>query len=190
MAKCIVLLYCSTVSYLRAVFFCIYHVGVGKYWSVFVLWQIIFKMFKKIVTVVCWARFSNCLDWFYMWAILKLFTATAWYKPLPQIVLKRRITGEAARRLQSCFSPGVIEIHVENGRKRELYWKLHYILAHESHTSVDPTTKCNSKLGSVYHVTLCVSPTQRFTWVPYCINFKHLYTIHASYTLISHVLYG
>lgn len=43
--------------------------------------------------------------------------ATAWYKPLPQIVLKRRITGEAARRLQSCFSPGVIDIHVENGEE-------------------------------------------------------------------------
>jgi len=36
--------------------------------------------------------------------------ATAFYRLLPSITLKREVRGEAAERLKSCFSPGVIEL--------------------------------------------------------------------------------
>jgi len=36
---------------------------------------------------------------------------------MPGIKLTRRVTGEEARTLQSCFSKGVIEIDIENGKK-------------------------------------------------------------------------
>lgn len=39
-----------------------------------------------------------------------LFTATAWYRLLPDVRLTREVKGEAAERLQNCFSPGVVSI--------------------------------------------------------------------------------
>ena len=39
---------------------------------------------------------------------------TATYRLLPEIVIKRKVAGEQAERLQKCFSKGVIEID-ENG---------------------------------------------------------------------------
>jgi len=36
--------------------------------------------------------------------------ATAWYRLLPEIQLNRKVSGEAAKRLQHCFSPGVIDL--------------------------------------------------------------------------------
>jgi len=42
--------------------------------------------------------------------------STAFYRLLPQVVLKREVTGEAAERLQSCFSPGVIKLE---GKKKK-----------------------------------------------------------------------
>ncbi|EFA07284.1 DNA-directed RNA polymerases I and III subunit RPAC1 [Tribolium castaneum] len=43
--------------------------------------------------------------------------ATAFYRLLPDIKLLREVEGEAAERLQKCFSPGVISIRHEKGRK-------------------------------------------------------------------------
>ncbi|XP_064600500.1 DNA-directed RNA polymerases I and III subunit RPAC1-like [Liolophura sinensis] len=42
--------------------------------------------------------------------------ATASYRLLPDIVLTRPVEGEAARRLQGCFSPGVIELDEVKGK--------------------------------------------------------------------------
>lgn len=41
--------------------------------------------------------------------------STAWYTPKPVVTLLQEVTGEAAHRLQSCFSPGVIDIVNRNG---------------------------------------------------------------------------
>lgn len=41
--------------------------------------------------------------------------STATYRLLPEITMKQTVTGEDAQLLQSCFSPGVIEIN-ENGQ--------------------------------------------------------------------------
>lgn len=43
--------------------------------------------------------------------------ATAFYRLLPDIKLLKEVEGEAAERLQKCFSPGVISIRHEKGRK-------------------------------------------------------------------------
>ncbi|KAJ3647617.1 hypothetical protein Zmor_019484 [Zophobas morio] len=43
--------------------------------------------------------------------------ATAFYRLLPDIKLLREVEGEAAERLQKCFSPGVISIRHEKGRQ-------------------------------------------------------------------------
>ncbi|KAH0819611.1 DNA-directed RNA polymerases I and III subunit RPAC1 [Tenebrio molitor] len=43
--------------------------------------------------------------------------ATAFYRILPDIKLLREVEGEAAERLQKCFSPGVITIREDKGRK-------------------------------------------------------------------------
>ncbi|KAF5308176.1 hypothetical protein FQR65_LT06356 [Abscondita terminalis] len=44
--------------------------------------------------------------------------ATAFYRLLPDIRLTREVEDEAAERLQSCFSPGVIGLrHIKNGKK-------------------------------------------------------------------------
>ena len=40
---------------------------------------------------------------------------TASYRLLPEIILKERVTGEKAERLQKCFSKGVIELVQEKG---------------------------------------------------------------------------
>lgn len=45
------------------------------------------------------------------------FSATAAYRLLPEIVLLTEVSGEAAVRLQSCFSPGVIGIKESDGNK-------------------------------------------------------------------------
>ncbi len=45
--------------------------------------------------------------------------ATAFYRLLPEITLNRDVTGEAAERLQKCFSPGVIELEdVDEDKKK------------------------------------------------------------------------
>ena len=36
--------------------------------------------------------------------------ATAFYRLMPEIVIKKPVRGEAATRLQKCFSPGVIDV--------------------------------------------------------------------------------
>lgn len=43
--------------------------------------------------------------------------ATAFYRLLPDIQLTREVEGEAAYRLQKCFSPGVIGVRHENGKE-------------------------------------------------------------------------
>ncbi|KAG8221922.1 hypothetical protein J437_LFUL002481 [Ladona fulva] len=44
--------------------------------------------------------------------------ATAYYRILPEITLTREVEGEAADRLQSCFTPGVIKVsETKDGRK-------------------------------------------------------------------------
>ncbi|KAL3288750.1 hypothetical protein HHI36_003185 [Cryptolaemus montrouzieri] len=43
--------------------------------------------------------------------------ATAFYRLLPEIKIVREVEGEAAERLQKCFSPGVIGLKRENGKK-------------------------------------------------------------------------
>ncbi|KAL3872987.1 hypothetical protein ACJMK2_036152 [Sinanodonta woodiana] len=43
--------------------------------------------------------------------------ATASYRLLPEITLTRPIEGELAKKLQRCFSPGVIEIDSKNGKE-------------------------------------------------------------------------
>ncbi|XP_022902615.1 DNA-directed RNA polymerases I and III subunit RPAC1 [Onthophagus taurus] len=43
--------------------------------------------------------------------------ATAFYRLLPNIKLIKPVEGEAAERLQKCFSPGVIAIEDKNGKK-------------------------------------------------------------------------
>ncbi|KAJ1656033.1 DNA-directed RNA polymerase core subunit rpc40 [Dispira simplex] len=42
--------------------------------------------------------------------------ATASYRLLPHIVLKKEITGELAEKLQKCFPPGVIELENKDGK--------------------------------------------------------------------------
>lgn len=42
-------------------------------------------------------------------------SATAFYRLLPDIRIIKTVEGEAAYRLQKCFSPGVISIRKENG---------------------------------------------------------------------------
>ncbi|KAK9886563.1 hypothetical protein WA026_017490 [Henosepilachna vigintioctopunctata] len=42
--------------------------------------------------------------------------ATAFYRMLPEISLVKEVEGEAAERLQKCFSPGVIGLKKDNGR--------------------------------------------------------------------------
>ncbi|XP_014238469.1 DNA-directed RNA polymerases I and III subunit RPAC1 [Trichogramma pretiosum] len=44
--------------------------------------------------------------------------ATAAYRLLPDIEIVKEVTGEAAERLQSCFSPGVIDVKVSQGIKK------------------------------------------------------------------------
>lgn len=47
-----------------------------------------------------------------------IFLATAFYRLLPDVQIVKEVEGEAAYRLQSCFSPGVISIRQEkDGRK-------------------------------------------------------------------------
>lgn len=49
---------------------------------------------------------------------LNFISATAFYRLLPDIRIVKEIEGEAAYRLQKCFSPGVISVRQEkNGRK-------------------------------------------------------------------------
>lgn len=43
--------------------------------------------------------------------------ATAFYRMMPDIKLVKEVTGEAAYKLQSCFSPGVISVKEEGGKK-------------------------------------------------------------------------
>lgn len=44
--------------------------------------------------------------------------ATCFYRLLPEIYLTRDVEGEAARRLQKCFAPGVISLrHTKDGRE-------------------------------------------------------------------------
>ncbi|EFX76928.1 hypothetical protein DAPPUDRAFT_213644 [Daphnia pulex] len=43
--------------------------------------------------------------------------ATAFYRLLPQVKLLKEVEGEAAQRLQKCFSPGVIDL-VDSGEKK------------------------------------------------------------------------
>lgn len=46
-----------------------------------------------------------------------IISATAFYRLLPDIKLTREVEGEAAERLQKCFSPGVISLrHNPDGR--------------------------------------------------------------------------
>jgi len=45
--------------------------------------------------------------------------STASYRLLPDIVLKRKIVGEQAHRLQKCFSPGVIDVRRNNDGEEE-----------------------------------------------------------------------
>ena len=42
------------------------------------------------------------------------FFSLAFYRLLPDIIIKKPVVGEAAARLQSCFSPGVIGIDSDN----------------------------------------------------------------------------
>ena len=41
---------------------------------------------------------------------LTFYLATAYYRLLPEVKLLKKVEGEAAVRLQQCFSPGVIEL--------------------------------------------------------------------------------
>jgi|LakMenEpi03Aug12_release.lakeMendotaPanAssembly.Ray.scaffolds.fasta_scaffold234250_3 hypothetical protein len=55
---------------------------------------------------VCQDKFLNAI----------LFSqATAFYRLLPQVKLLKEVEGEAAQKLQQCFSPGVIDL-IESGR--------------------------------------------------------------------------
>ena len=49
--------------------------------------------------------------------------ATAFYRLLPEIRLLKPVMGEAATRLQSCFSPGVIGINTDSTGQDEAYVK-------------------------------------------------------------------
>lgn len=51
-------------------------------------------------------------------AYLPLLTATAFYRLLPDIKLIKEVEGEAADRLQACFSPGVIGVRKTKSGKR------------------------------------------------------------------------
>jgi len=45
--------------------------------------------------------------------------ATAFYRLLPEVTITKSVTGEAAERLQKCFSPGVIDlVDDESGKKK------------------------------------------------------------------------
>ena len=46
--------------------------------------------------------------------------ATVFYRLLPEIRLLKPVIGEAAKRLQSCFSPGVIDIIDQSGTKKAM----------------------------------------------------------------------
>ena len=46
--------------------------------------------------------------------LTEFFFSLAFYRLLPDIVIKKPVVGEAAARLQSCFSPGVIGIDSDN----------------------------------------------------------------------------
>ncbi|CAG2059249.1 unnamed protein product, partial [Timema podura] len=43
---------------------------------------------------------------------------TAFYRLLPEVTLTRKVEGEQAERLQTCFSPGVIGLEEKHGKKR------------------------------------------------------------------------
>jgi len=43
--------------------------------------------------------------------------ATAFYRLLPEVILLKDVEGELAERLQKCFSPGVIKLVEQNGKK-------------------------------------------------------------------------
>lgn len=45
------------------------------------------------------------------------FTATAFYRLLPEIKIVKPVKGDAAYRLQQCFSPGVISVRSEGDKK-------------------------------------------------------------------------
>lgn len=51
------------------------------------------------------------------------FLATAFYRLLPEITLVREVEGEAAERLQKCFSPGVIELKKTDDKRKVAYVK-------------------------------------------------------------------
>lgn len=51
------------------------------------------------------------LEQLHSWCI----SATAWYRLLPEIVLKRPVVGQQAHRLKKCFPEGVIEVDDVDG---------------------------------------------------------------------------
>jgi DNA-directed RNA polymerase I and III subunit RPAC1 len=51
------------------------------------------------------------------------FIATAFYRLLPEIILKEDLYDEAAEKFQKCFSPGVIELK-EDGDGMKIYFVL------------------------------------------------------------------
>jgi DNA-directed RNA polymerase I and III subunit RPAC1 len=49
-------------------------------------------------------------------SVIFLLSATASYRLLSEIVLTKPVTGEKALQLKNCFSPGVIEIDIVDGK--------------------------------------------------------------------------
>lgn len=41
----------------------------------------------------------------------------AFYRLMPEIIITKEVSGEAAERLEKCFSPGVIAIENKKGKK-------------------------------------------------------------------------
>lgn len=59
--------------------------------------------------------------------------ATAFYRLLPDIRIVKPVEGEAAYRLQKCFSQGVVSIRTENDKK--------FAVINESHARYDTSSR-------------------------------------------------
>ncbi|CAG9764790.1 unnamed protein product [Ceutorhynchus assimilis] len=59
--------------------------------------------------------------------------ATAFYRLLPEIKIVKQVEGEAAYRLQKCFSPGVISVRTEGDKK--------YAVVNKNHARYDTSSR-------------------------------------------------
>ena len=71
-----------------------------------------FLQWPQVHMYIFCSHFVQCC-FVYFW-FDGFFFSLAFYRLLPDIIIKKPVVGEAAARLQSCFSPGVIGIDSDN----------------------------------------------------------------------------